>query len=94
MWRTRAQLELAVVAYVAWFNHERLHEALGDIPPVEFEQLHAANAAIGPNGSVAAIAAKAADRLTAPRFERERANAAQTALYEAKDRRPASPALS
>ena len=24
-------------APVAWFNHERLHEALGDIPPAEFE---------------------------------------------------------
>jgi putative transposase len=41
VWQTRGQLELAVVAYVAWFNNDRLHEALGDIPPVEFEQLHA-----------------------------------------------------
>ena len=40
VWRTRAQLELATVEYVGWFNHERLHEALGDIPPVEFEQHH------------------------------------------------------
>jgi putative transposase len=39
-WRTRAQLELATVEYVGWFNHVRLHESLGDIPPVEFEQLH------------------------------------------------------
>ena len=37
VWRTRAQLELAVVEYVSWFNHDRLHQALGDIPPVEFE---------------------------------------------------------
>jgi transposase InsO family protein len=29
VWRTRSQLELAVVEYVAWFNHERLHESLG-----------------------------------------------------------------
>ena len=42
VWRTRTQLELAVVEYVGWFNHERLHETLGDIPPVEFEALHAA----------------------------------------------------
>ena len=41
VWRTRSQLELAIVAYVAWFNNTRLHEALGDIPPIEFEQLHA-----------------------------------------------------
>jgi putative transposase len=37
VWKTRSQLELAVVHYVAWFNHERLHSALDDIPPVEFE---------------------------------------------------------
>ena len=44
VWRTRSQLELAVVEYVGWFNHDRLHEALGDIPPVEFEQRHSAQA--------------------------------------------------
>jgi putative transposase len=31
VWRTRSQLELAVVEYISWFNHDRLHEALGDI---------------------------------------------------------------
>jgi transposase InsO family protein len=41
VWRTRAQLELAMVEYISWFNHDRLHEALGDIPPVEFETLYA-----------------------------------------------------
>jgi putative transposase len=35
--RTRSQLELAIVEYVAWFNTSRLHESLGDIPPAEFE---------------------------------------------------------
>jgi putative transposase len=39
-WRSRSQLELSVVEYVSWFNHERLHESLGDIPPVEFEDLY------------------------------------------------------
>jgi putative transposase len=38
-WRTRAQLELAVVEYIGWFNDSRLHQALGDLPPSEFEQL-------------------------------------------------------
>ena len=37
VWKTKTQLELAVVEYVGWFNHERLHEALGDLPPAEFE---------------------------------------------------------
>lgn len=39
-WRARSQLELAVVEYVSWFNHERLHESLGDRSPVEFESLY------------------------------------------------------
>jgi putative transposase len=37
VWRTRSQLELAIVQYVGWFNDRRLHGALGDIPPAEFE---------------------------------------------------------
>jgi putative transposase len=37
VWRTRAQLELAIVEWVAWFNDERLHESLGDCPPAEVE---------------------------------------------------------
>jgi transposase InsO family protein len=40
-WRSRSQLELAIVAYIAWFNSTRLHSALGDIPPVEYETLAA-----------------------------------------------------
>jgi transposase InsO family protein len=40
-WRTRSQLELAVVEYVAWFNDERLHEALDDRPPRQVEELYA-----------------------------------------------------
>ena len=40
VWRTRTQLELAVVEYVAWFNNERLHTSLGGIPPAEFEHHH------------------------------------------------------
>ena len=42
VWPTRSSLELAVVEYIAWFNHERLHESLGDVPPAEFESLYAA----------------------------------------------------
>jgi putative transposase len=37
VWRTRAQLEIATIEWVGWYNHERLHESLGDIPPAEFE---------------------------------------------------------
>ena len=41
VWRTRSQLELAIVEWVAWFNDDRLHESLGDLPPAEFEALYA-----------------------------------------------------
>jgi putative transposase len=34
-------LELAIVEYVGWFNLDRLHESLGDLPPAEFEALYA-----------------------------------------------------
>jgi putative transposase len=37
VWQTRSQLELAVVEYLGWFNTARLHQALGDLPPAEFE---------------------------------------------------------
>jgi putative transposase len=46
VWRTRPQLELATVEYVGWFNNARLHESLGDIPPVEYEQHHANRLAV------------------------------------------------
>jgi transposase InsO family protein len=42
VWQTRAQLELAIVEYLGWFNDARLHESLGDLTPAEFEALHAA----------------------------------------------------
>ncbi len=35
------RVELAIVEYLGWFNHDRLHASLGDIPPAEFEALHA-----------------------------------------------------
>ena len=42
MFATRFGAELAVVEYLGWFNHTRLHEALDDVPPAEFEALHPA----------------------------------------------------
>ena len=42
VWRTRSQLELAVVEYVAWFNNDHLHESLANVSPAEFEDLYVA----------------------------------------------------
>jgi putative transposase len=47
-WRSVTQAELAIVEWVAWFNHERLHESLDDIPPVEFEQNYAERVGAAP----------------------------------------------
>jgi len=41
VWKTRTQLELAVVEWVGWYNHDRLHSALDHVPPVEYEALYA-----------------------------------------------------
>jgi transposase InsO family protein len=38
---TRFDAEIAVVEYLGWFNHTRLHESLGDVPPAEFEAHYA-----------------------------------------------------
>jgi putative transposase len=36
---SRFEVEIAVVEYLGWFNHTRLHGELADIPPAEFEAL-------------------------------------------------------
>jgi putative transposase len=36
-WRTAGQVEIATLEYVDWFNHRRLYEVCGDIPPAELE---------------------------------------------------------
>jgi putative transposase len=36
-WQTAGQVEIATLEYVDWFNHRRLYEACGDIPPAELE---------------------------------------------------------
>lgn len=41
VWRSRPQLELAIVEYISWFNDSRLHENLGDQTPREIEELYA-----------------------------------------------------
>ena len=36
-WRTADQVELATLAWVDWWNRRRLHGAIGDVPPAEYE---------------------------------------------------------
>jgi putative transposase len=42
-WRTREEVEFAVVEWVAWYNTRRLHSSIGDIPPAEFEANYSAS---------------------------------------------------
>lgn len=39
-WKTLADVELATLEWVDWYNHERLHSAIGYSPPAEFEENH------------------------------------------------------
>jgi len=36
-WKTRESVELAILEWVSWFNHKRLHSSIGYIPPAEAE---------------------------------------------------------
>lgn len=38
-WRTVDQLEIATLEYIDWFNHRRLHGAIGHVPPAEYEEV-------------------------------------------------------
>ena len=37
-WRSRRQLEIAIIEWIDWYNHRRLHSEIGDTPPAEHEQ--------------------------------------------------------
>jgi putative transposase len=39
-WRGLDDVEFATLEYVDWFNHRRLHSAIGMLPPAEFETHH------------------------------------------------------
>jgi putative transposase len=39
-WRTVEDVELATLSWVHWFNHTRLLEPIGYIPPAEYEAAH------------------------------------------------------
>lgn len=39
-WKGRDDVELATLAWVEWFNNRRLLQPIGDIPPIEYENLY------------------------------------------------------
>jgi transposase InsO family protein len=39
-WRGLDDVELATLEWVDWYNHRRLHSALGHVPPAEHEHNH------------------------------------------------------
>ena len=39
-WRNISEVEFAALEWVDWFNNRRLLEAIGNIPPVEFEMAY------------------------------------------------------
>lgn len=38
-WRSLSDVELATAEWVDWFNHHRLHSAIGHLPPAEYESM-------------------------------------------------------
>jgi putative transposase len=42
-WRTAEEVEIATLEYVDWFNHRRLYQHCGDIPPAELEAAYYLN---------------------------------------------------
>ena len=39
-WRSLEHVELATAEWVDWWNHTRLHSAIGNIPPAEYEAMY------------------------------------------------------
>ena len=42
-WRSLEEVEFATLEWVDWFNHRRLLEPIGDVPPAEFEAMYFQN---------------------------------------------------
>jgi putative transposase len=39
-WPDRRAVEWQVARWVHWYNHQRIHSSIGDLPPLEFEHAH------------------------------------------------------
>ncbi len=51
-WRTVDDVEIATAEYIDWFNHRRLYQYCGDIPPAELEAVHYAQNTLTPPAEV------------------------------------------
>ena len=40
IWAGWRQVERATASWVHWYNSERLHSSIADVPPAEYEQIH------------------------------------------------------
>lgn len=49
-WKSVDDVEIATAEWVDWFNHRRLYEYCGDIPPVELEAAYYAHTSLEPAG--------------------------------------------
>ena len=85
-WKTVEEVELATLGWVHWHNTQRLHGYLGDLPPAEFEEPHAAQTKLqAPDPvdlPVTEAARRAADRLPESRSHPENAQIAASLLPE------------
>ena len=50
-WKTKEAVELATLEWVSWFNHHRLLEPIGYIPPAEAEANYRQLASQTPEGA-------------------------------------------
>lgn len=51
-WRGLDQLELAVMEYLDWYNHRRLHGEIGMVPPAEYETTYYRQTDSSPKGEI------------------------------------------
>ena len=67
-WRHLEAVEFATLDWVDWFNHRRLLEPLGDMPPAEYETRYHAQAAVAyTDASIQLAAEQAAHPTSGPR---------------------------
>src|SRR5690606_20159641 len=52
-WKNHAYVEWQVARWVHWYNRDRLHSSIGQLPPIEFEHAHRQATTVTPKPEVA-----------------------------------------